>query len=235
MRFTEKSTDYVSRRKKPIPMAIEPKDLIKSIHRINKLDSMHRWELTAFSSFLYLSGARISEGIDIKRNQIQVRSEDLMVINIKTLKSRIYPLRKIPISPVKTDEPFFRIFKTFIDENTSRDENDYLFNFSSRNLVNKYFKKIVIPDLLQLDPQNRTWIEENFSLHPHYLRHCRLSHLASIFDFNEIQLMKFAGWTSTKPAVFYIKLSYKDLLKKMVSPNVATEYINKYLGSDVNP
>lgn len=222
------------RRKSPIPMAIPPERLFRIIHKINKLDYIKKWDLTALASFLYLTGGRISEVLDIKRSNIETKrineNLEIFVVNIKTLKSRIYPMRIIPIAPIKTDKPFYDIFHKFLSNNEYADD-DYIFPFQTRFIINKKFKKVKIKNLLQLDPINKEWIRQDFNLHPHYLRHCRLSHLASVFDYNEIDLMRFAGWASIKPCVFYVKLSYKDLLKKMIKADVVTTYAEKYLRS----
>jgi len=216
-------------RVKPIPMAIDPDKLLKEINKINKSDYRNRWDLAVFTSFMYLTGARVTEAINVKRKHLEIRNNNLFVVNLKTLKSRVYPIRQLPIAPVKTDKPFFEILSTYLEENSFQ-EDDFLFPFQSRFKVFYRLRKIMIPKLLQLDPNKKAWIEEDFHLHPHYLRHCRLSHLASIFDFNEIQLMKFAGWSSTKPTIFYIKLSYSDILKKMIQPSVVSEYFEQFLG-----
>jgi len=215
-------------RKKPIPMAIDPKDLFDIVHRINNLNTIHRWSATCLASFLYLTGARITEALNVKFRDIEIKSDNLILVDLRTLKSKIYTIRKIPISPVKTDKPFFEILKIYLTEEEF-DKEDYVFPFSSRFLVYRIFEKITIENLLQLDPNSRKWIEKDYKLHPHYFRHCRLSHLVSIFNFSELELMRFAGWSSTKPCVFYIKLNYKDLLKKMVSPEIVLDYVEKFL------
>jgi len=227
------NTDFenkpIPKRIKPIPMAIGPDILFKEINKINKSSYRNRWDLTVFSSFMYLTGARISEAINVKRKHLEIRNNNLFVVNLKTLKSRVYPIRQLPIAPIKTDKPFFELFSTYLEENYF-EEDDFIFPFQSRFNVFYRLRKIKINKLLQLDPKQKKWIEEDFRIHPHYLRHCRLSHLASIFDFNEIQLMKFAGWSSTKPTIFYVKLSYQDILKKMIQPSIVSEYFEQFLG-----
>lgn len=218
-----------TKRKSPIPMAIDPQDLFGIMKRINGLNTYNKWYLTAFSSFLYLTGARVSEGLMMKRGDIDFREDDVLVANLRTLKARIYPIRQIPIVPTRSDKPFYRILKKFLDTEV-QEESDLLFpTFKSRFVINHHLKKIKIQNLLQLDPNNKRWLEQPYRMHPHYLRHCRLSHMTSIYGYGEIELMRFAGWSSTKPCVFYVKLNYKDLLKKMVSANIVSDYVDKYL------
>lgn len=215
------------RRKKPIPMPISPRDLFKKVHELNNINFINRWDLTSLACFLYLTGARVSEALDLKRSNLEIK-DSMIIVNIKTLKSRIYPLRILPLGPIKSDKPYYKIFHKFLTSN-NYEEDDFIFPFQSRFIINKYFRMIKIEKLLQLDPNKKKWIEQDLRLHPHYLRHCRLSHMATIFNFNELELMRFAGWTSIKPAVFYVKLTYKDLLKKMISPDLVTDYAEKYL------
>lgn len=218
------------KRKKTIPMALDPKDLFNIICKINKLNTLKRWDLTALSSLLYLTGARISEALALRKRDFRIDENGTYLFNLRTLKAKIYPIREIPIFPNKTDAPFFDIVKAWLDQNLdSKSDEDFLFPFRTRFSVNDYLKNVWIDSLVQLDVASRTWIEKPFRLHPHYFRHCRFSHLASIFQYTELELMKFAGWSSTKPAIFYVKLSYKDLLRKMIMPEVVSDYVKRYL------
>ncbi len=212
-------------RKSPIPMAIETGDLMKVLHQFNGLETIHKWELTAFGAFLYLTGARISEALAV-RNKDLLAIEGGYRLTLKTVKARIYNVRMIPVAPAKTDKPFFNLVEEYIRNINGFLEkpDDYLFSFASRFIINNLMKKIETEPILKLDYLNKRWIEEPYRMHPHYFRHCRLSHLPPLFGFGELDLMRFAGWSSTRPAVFYIKINYKDMLKKMVSADFASEY-----------
>lgn len=232
--YTQFNPDYqLLKRKSPIPMAVTPRALFKILHKINSINSLNRWHLTALSAFMYLTGARISEALAMKVSHIEEQENGVYIVNLKTLKSKIYPLRRLPISPAKSDKPFYRIFKNYLDSIGESDEGDFLFPFSSRYVVNNLLKKVYTDNILHLDHINKKWIERPYRMHPHYFRHCRLSHLASVFGFGEIELMKFAGWSSTRPAIFYVKISYKDILNKMVSADVVSEYIRKFMGGNI--
>lgn len=50
---------------------------------------------------------------------------------------------------------------------------------------------------------------------PHWIRHIRLTHLITMYDFNENLLQKYAGWTDTRPSKFYAELSWNDILDKL--------------------
>ena len=47
--------------------------------------------------------------------------------------------------------------------------------------------------------------------YPHFLRHCRLSHLAEHHHFDAIKLMYWAGWTDPKLANIYVRMDWRAL------------------------
>ena len=104
----------------------------------------------------------------------------------------------------------------------------FQFVFKTRWLINKYFKKVRFK-VLMLDEEKKQWVEGEWHLFPHYLRHCRASHLVAHFNFREYELMKFMGWVDSDSAKFYIKLDYRDLLKKMYQADMVLELFNRYL------
>ena len=59
----------------------------------------------------------------------------------------------------------------------------------------------------------RQIINKYAKMNPHFLRDIRLTHLVTIYDFNELKLAKFAGWKDGKPAERYVRLSYNDLIE----------------------
>lgn len=61
----------------------------------------------------------------------------------------------------------------------------------------------------------------NLKFYPHLLRHIRLTHLATIYDYDEGNLRREAGWKDGRPAATYVHLSWKDNAKKLAK-NVKT-------------
>lgn len=55
-------------------------------------------------------------------------------------------------------------------------------------------------------------IIRKYGFNPHFLRHIRLTHKASMSKYTDQQLVKYAGWTDSRPAKHYIKLDWKDLI-----------------------
>lgn len=56
-------------------------------------------------------------------------------------------------------------------------------------------------------------INETTNFNMHFWRHIRMTHLVTIYDFNEQLLIKFAGWTDARPAKNYMELSSKDIAR----------------------
>ena len=64
------------------------------------------------------------------------------------------------------------------------------------------------------NPKTKKYEEEDqrFNIHPHWLRHSRLTHMVNIYKYNVPQLVEFAGWTDPKPAMIYIRMRPEDLI-----------------------
>jgi hypothetical protein len=65
----------------------------------------------------------------------------------------------------------------------------------------------------------RKKFNEFWGVAPHYFRHCRLTHMVTEFDFNDQELVKYAGWCDSKPAKWYMSLKTTDLQRKMRRDN----------------
>ena len=52
--------------------------------------------------------------------------------------------------------------------------------------------------------------EQLFGINPHYLRHCRLTHMVQLYNYSIPQLIEFAGWSNSAPAMRYIHLDWRD-------------------------
>jgi len=220
------------KRKRYFYGAISPtrirEEIVKPLFLLN---SRYNTILPFLATFTYLTGGRISEVLYTRAKDITYDEVNkAFVVNLKTLKNRVIGQRQIPIARVGKDKWFYDMFEKYYYEYVIElDPDDKVFPFRSRFMANIYFKKIYIQNVLVLDMENKEWHERTIRLFPHYLRHCRASHLVSHFGFREFELMRFMGWSSSKPASFYVKLDYRDILKKMISPDILSTMFNKYL------
>lgn len=149
---------------------------------------------------LYYTGCRAGELIQIQTQHIKFEEDnpDFLSIKINTEKNPHAPIRHIPINTKKEPESI-QVFTL------TPNSNDLCFApYSPGILINTYLRTM------------RKKFNEFWKVAPHYFRHCRLTHCITEFDFNDQELVKYAGWTDSKPAKWYINLKTTDLQKKMV-------------------
>lgn len=161
--------------------------------------------------FCYLTGARISEALDVTARDIQDKG-DYLTVKLITRKNQRVPFREVPIPTTQKERPML----SHIYEYIKGDPGDRIFPGLSRN--NAWFrlsrKSIRIRAILL--GENREIIRDYVKkINPHYLRHCRLTHLVQHYGYNELRLMRFAGWTNTQPAIVYVHLNWMDLAVAM--------------------
>ncbi|MHA1626697.1 MAG: tyrosine-type recombinase/integrase [Candidatus Asgardarchaeia archaeon] len=168
------------------------KNIINSIK--NKRDK-------ALVELLYLTGARISELLSLRRGDIEedkVGDVEFLFVNLITLK------RKKGVEQRVVEIPKFEISNETLEYIYSKGEDDLLFE-SSRN-KGKPISRIHAWRIIKSISKD---------LYLHLMRHCRLTHLVNKYNYNELELMRFAGWTNTNPAKFYMYQSAKDRAKKV--------------------
>lgn len=148
---------------------------------------------------LYYTGARAGELIQIKQNDIEEDKDNSTFINVMlhTEKNPHSPIRYIPISSDKEIEGV-SIFMNNKDGLVFPPYKESIKTTSFLRVMRKRF--------------NKFW-----GVAPHYFRHCRLTHMVTEFDFNDQELVKYAGWSDSKPAKWYMSLKVADLQRKMGS------------------
>ncbi len=153
--------------------------------------------LRALFCILYLTGARINEVLrSLKKDDIDIldvekdgKKRQIMLVTLRNEKNKQRKYKKIPV-PVDKERELITYFLDYVDSI----EEDVLFNFTEQNAWKQMIKKI--------------------GVNPHFLRHIRLTHLVTEYDFNEYLLGMFAGWTDIRPAKHYMELKWKDILQK---------------------
>lgn len=144
---------------------------------------------------LYYTGARAGELIKIKQQDISTEEDGFVHIRIQTEKNPHAPIRYAPINPLK--------------ENIGSE----VFLNCQTELIFPPYGKVKNSSYLRV---MRKKFNEFWGVAPHYFRHCRLTHMVTEFDFNDQELVKYAGWTDSKPGKWYMSLKTKDLHKKMI-------------------
>jgi len=157
--------------------------------------------------FLYLSGCRVSEATKVKPGDIEIK-DNCIIANIITLKNRLKGLRNIPIAWFDC-EIETKMGDYVLNHIRKVPENTPVFPYSRFRMAHN-LGKLVINDMRGL--HGKQWVNiPEFHIHPHYLRHCRLTHLVTERNYGAVELMQFAGWTNTKPADIYVSLNWRNL------------------------
>lgn len=158
----------------------------------------------ALITLAYLTAGRISEILELKAGDISLIKEEnrpVLLIDMPNRKHRKQKRKYIPI-PLDTSEG------------------------DMANVITEYCKSLNPETLLfpsawhgNLKPISEQWAwsicYKHLGFNPHYLRHIRLTHLATMYNFSDQLLIQFAGWSDSRPAKHYISLKWQDILKKM--------------------
>jgi len=146
---------------------------------------------------LYYTGARAGELIKIQTQHLTLDG-DFLNIKLSTEKNKHSPVRYVPIN-LKREPEASEIFTL------TPNPNDSCFLPPNPNITTNSFLRYMRKEF------NKVWT----GIAPHYFRHCRLTHMVTEFDFNDQELVKYAGWVDSKPAKWYMSLKVTDLQKKM--------------------
>ncbi|MGQ4834531.1 MAG: tyrosine-type recombinase/integrase [Candidatus Asgardarchaeia archaeon] len=161
---------------------------------------------------LFYTGARITEFLSLKGKAISLeeyRGYEWFVFDIRTLKKRTRPIRKIPVLKEELSIETIRFLLKKLGK------NEYLFPSSWSN---------------RKKPATRQWAWHvlkriNEGLYPHIFRHSRLTDLAQVM--NILELHFFAGWSLkslNKNLEHYIFLQWTQTAEKLLFKKQVTGY-----------
>ena len=133
------------------------------------------------------------ERSSIRRDDIKIEERmgrSILLINLRNEKHLKKHRKNIPVPlDISENQVFFSLISGYLD---TLEKDEELFSIG-------YKRGYVI-----LSKINR-W-------NPHWLRHIRLTHLVTIYNYREHQLMLYAGWSDNRPARHYLELRWEDLL-----------------------
>lgn len=136
--------------------------------------------------------ARVFMGNPIKKNQIELRDNVIMILDVRTLKRRDKRVRNIPIVVKPQEKPFINMFGAYY--NTLKGADAPLFPITRARAYQ---------------------ILSRVGLFPHYLRHARNTHLVVDYGFTTEYLQKYNNWKDSKSAQAYVNLNLSDVIEKM--------------------
>ena len=170
------------------------------LHTIKKVKTRNTTRDRALIALEYLTGARVSELLQVKRIQIEkvykINSDFIQINNVPTLKRRKPMIRTVLI-------PVLR-------------EKDYLL------VVLEYVNRLDAEQILFPMTRQRAWqiVHDNTGYFNHFFRHIRATHLTTDYGFTAQQLRQFFGWASSSMADNYSHLNMEDIARKMSPPEL---------------
>jgi hypothetical protein len=147
----------------------------------------------------YLTAGRIKEVIkkegrtSIKKNDFKIIQEDfkdILLIDLRNEKNRDRKRKEIPVPlDIKENAILWNMMLEYINSLGNEDELFHISYQKAYEIIIKY----------------TGW-------NPHWIRHLRLTHLVTVYGYKEFQLVRYAGWSDSRPAKNYVEMSWKDLL-----------------------
>jgi len=131
--------------------------------------------------------------LGLRKRDIRIKEYDNKeFLEIRT-ENRKNKLRKSKLLPIPVEKETI-ILNHLIEYIAKLPEEEVLFKFGTRRAAQIIAKTT------------------GFNLH--FIRHIRSTHLITMYDFNEQMLIKFMGWTDSRPAKAYMELRNADLAKE---------------------
>lgn len=174
----------------------------------------------------------------LKLNKQEVTPNDIIIMAKKILNEKYRALFIILyLTAGRVSEVARSLYRKDIEEREVNCRRIILFRLNNRKNKDKHFKDLPIPydrekellDIIfpflddidlerQVFPFSKTRayqiIKKETGWNPHWIRHIRLTHLAVYYDFNDQLLVKFSGWTDSRPSKEYMEIKWKDILQK---------------------
>lgn len=186
-------------------------------------------ELRALYFGLYGTAARISEflgqpekGIKpLQYGSVVTKSTDRHrydEVKLLTLKNRQKGLRFVAVPLfIPIEVQMWAYFKNIYEHRVGD-----IFKESGNTIRQSVWRKLhskisFVTEVMDLQTKQMT--QQEVKLHPHLLRHFRLSHLVTLYNYNVFQLQEFAGWSDTRQASVYVSLSSTNLAQQFAKFN----------------
>lgn len=141
----------------------------------------------------YLTGARCSEYAELKPSNIQedtVKGVDILIFNLVNRKNRRVHTKQALI-PIEKEEELVRMALPYAYKVGETSKIWPITTRRIRQLFDKYFK----------------W-------NTHYLRKVRLTHLTTMYGFDALDRVRWAGWKDSRPDVCYDLQNYADIVRR---------------------
>lgn len=214
---TQNLYEEIEKQGKPQREVIPKTQLYTLADRIQEEEAKTAYYLMA------LTGQRIGEALATRKQDIKIETiddEEYLTVYSITLKNKKQPDRNIT-TPYKNpeDKP---IIDKLLDWSRKQNQEPLLPTYYPTNTTQKNKqRKIIFNRFRPLEfkcraKQGRNTILEHATwVNPHYLRSCRFTYWVNEYGIDALALMYLAGWTDTRPALHYIRLSKHRIAKMM--------------------
>ena len=193
-------------RVKPVYYPMELENLYNTLNQLPR-----PYEQIAKTTYLF--GLRITETLQLKPQDLtleEINKKRILTCNTITLKNKTDPIRKIPSWNIGTEG---KIQEELINYLENKEMKKPLFPWITRQNTYHHLHKIPITiKAATIKPRKVFYITR--PLFPHYLRHCRASHLVNLRKQDHIKLMYYMGWSDPKLANAYARQDWVSIAKK---------------------
>lgn len=208
------------RRRKPKGEKHVAKKPVADVMTISEVIEMSKRYISpedrAIFCMIYLTGGRVTEILMVRYDDINTYADHELgivdTIKLFTLKNRDSKIRIVPLMKAHGEQPMLDYLLEYIKINwPKKDTGIYIFDRFTRSNI---WNRLTTQQTVSRATHGIEMIEAmNKRINPHYLRHCRLTHLVQHYGFNDSKLTYFAGWTNSAPAQVYVHLNWKDLVR----------------------
>ncbi|MCD6148589.1 tyrosine-type recombinase/integrase [bacterium] len=215
------------KKKKPTPSVISEKRIYELGFNLEGRDRI-------FYYFLYLTGARITEGLKLLVDDVSFDEWDKGFLKIDLFTNKVRKMRTtyLLIDENEYTRSMCEAFKNYY-EGLFREQEyplkvfEYFTNYEDdlerarKRILMRFHRKLVTT----VRAESSGWYKGEripqgsffeFHIHPHYLRHCRATHMVQMYDLSLEALKQFGGWVNINtPYRVYIQPTGRDLKKAL--------------------
>ena len=194
--------------KDPFPKKAKP-EVISYEKLIDLANEYRKPQTKLLFVWLYLTGQRITEALELRRSNLTlatIKLKEFIAVDSISEKNRNRPRREILI-------PRFGYEKRMVDwvwkEIEPLEPIAKLFTYT-RQMAFNYLGKVQFTTQF-MDLRTKTRFTGSKGVNPHYLRHCRATHLREKYYYDTLQLLTFFGWVNANMASVYVRPTRETL------------------------
>ena len=224
-------------RKHPVKPLLNPLTIKQVLNDWKFFKEKQGRKVANLYAFLYLTGARISEVNQVRRSDIQLLpTKQIMLVEMITLKNRKDKLRTLIIPTV---QPYTPMVKELWEWLQLFEPYDRIFPYTRSYLrtwlqprriggPKRGYKQLEAPLIKTTawfwNENKKKYYQRPY--YPHFLRHCRLTHLVKHHHFGSERLKYWAGWSDVRLAEIYVRLDWTALEKQIKNFDFFEEALN---------